>query len=148
MTASAFDERFSTVLPITVAWGEMDAYGHVNNAVFFRYFESARMAFLTRIGFVDPNDNGGTGPILASTQCVFRRPLRFPDTIRVGTRVTHMTADRFTMSYEIWSDTQSEIVARGEGVVVAYHYANGAKSVIPVSVADRIAVLAPGLQRA
>ena len=138
---STFDDAFPVVLPVTVAWGEMDAYAHVNNAVFFRYFESARMAFLTRIGFVEPDHNDGLGPILASTHCVFRRPLRFPDTVRVGARVRDVSHDRFTMEYEIFSDTQQHVVARGEGVVVAFDYRNNAKGILPETVRLRIASL-------
>jgi acyl-CoA thioester hydrolase len=89
---------FPVIVEVPVAWGDMDAFGHVNNTMFFRYFETARIAFLDRIGFRGEN---GIGPILASTQCRFRRPLAFPDTVLVGARVSETTDDRFTHEYRL-----------------------------------------------
>ena len=93
---------FPIVAIVNVAWGELDAFGHVNNTVYFRYFEDARIAYLDAIGFMGgpPND---IGPILHSTMCRFRRPLKYPDTLRVGARVTEVAEDRLTMEYRIVS---------------------------------------------
>ena len=92
------------VVEMPVAWGEMDAYGHVNNTVYFRYFEQARIAYLERIGFTDEALRGGVGPILASTHCRFRHPLRYPDRVLSATRVTEVAEDRFVMEYRVVSD--------------------------------------------
>src|SRR5215471_9177904 len=88
---------------IPVRWGDLDALGHVNNTVFFRYFESARVAYFNRIGFWPKSEHEGTGPILASTQCRFRRPLHYPDRLKVGAGVVSLAEDRFTMEYAVWS---------------------------------------------
>jgi acyl-CoA thioester hydrolase len=127
---------FPIVVEIPIAWGDMDAFGHVNNIMFFRYFETARIAFLYRVGF--RGDDGRPGPILASTQCRFRRPLEFPDTVLVGVRVSELADDRFTHEYRIVSVKGDEIAAEGSGVVVAYDYAARAKTVIPEDVRERI----------
>lgn len=129
-------EDFPIVVEIPVAWGDMDAFGHVNNTVFFRYFESARIAFLFRVNF--RGDDGGPGPILASTHCRFRRPLEFPDTVLVGVRVTELGEDRFTHEYRIVSMKSNEIAADGGGVVVAYDYGSKAKAAIPPHVREAI----------
>ena len=50
------------VIEIPVAWGEMDSMGHVNNIVYFRYFETARMNYLERIGFIEEMNRTGIGP--------------------------------------------------------------------------------------
>ena len=133
---------FPITLEIDVAWGEMDAFAHVNNAVYFRYFESARIAFLIAIGLARPDDNNGIGPILASTSCTFKRPLTFPDTIRVGARAADVSDYRFTMEYQVFSNTLNAIAAVGEGVVVAYDYTNSRKAPIPAAVRARINELA------
>jgi acyl-CoA thioester hydrolase len=127
---------FPIVVEIPIAWGDMDAFGHVNNIMFFRYFETARIEFLYRVGF--RGENGRPGPILASTQCRFRRPLEFPDTVLVGVRVTELGEDRFTHDYRIVSVKADEIAAEGNGVVVAYDYAARAKTAIPEDVRERI----------
>jgi len=96
-------QNFPVIVEFPVAWGEMDALGHVNNTVYFRYFESARVAYLTKINFIDPAANSGIGSILASTQCDFRKALAYPDTVAIGARVTEISADRFTMEYRLVS---------------------------------------------
>src|SRR3990172_7287182 len=76
---------FPVVVDLPVAWGEMDAMGHVNGVVFVRYFETSRFTFFARLG---PSLEGmGTaerGWILASITCRYRAPLTFPDTVSVG----------------------------------------------------------------
>ena len=113
----------------------MDAFGHVNNTVFFRLFESARIAYLDRINF--RGTDGGLGPILASTHCRFKRPLVYPDTVRVGARVTEVSDDRFTMEYVI-ENQRGDVVAVGGGVVVSYDYRSGAKAPLPAQVGQAI----------
>lgn len=129
--------RFPVIIRVPIAWGEMDAFGHVNNIVYFRYFESARIAYLEAIGFRGDTPDR-VGPILASTECRFRRPLTYPDTLSVGARAASVADDRFTMEYVIVSDSEGDIAAHGAGVVVAYDYAGGRKAVLPERVRARI----------
>ncbi|MGH7468261.1 MAG: acyl-CoA thioesterase [Longimicrobiales bacterium] len=132
---------FPVVVSIPIAWGEMDAYGHVNNIVFFRQFESARITLLDAIDFRDPEHNDGVGPILASTQCRFRRPLAYPDTVQVGARVSKVEADRFELEFRTFSLTLRTIVADGSGIVVAYHYQQARKAPLSERVRQNIARL-------
>lgn len=128
---------FPIVIRVPIAWGEMDAFGHVNNIVYFRYFESARIAYLEAIGFRGDTPDR-VGPILASTECRFRRPLTYPDTLSVGARAASVAEDRFAMEYVIVSDTLRDIAAHGAGVVVAYDYAGMCKAALPDPVRARI----------
>lgn len=130
---------FPVVVPVRVAWGEMDAFGHVNNIVFLRYFETARIAYFEAIGFV--GDDGGPGPILASTHCRFRRPLEYPDTVHAGARVTETGDDRFTMEYALFSEKLQDIAATGGGVIVGYDYRTQSKAPLPARVRDAIRAL-------
>ena len=124
-------DGFQVVFETPIAWGDMDAFGHVNNTVFFRLFESARIAYLDRINF--RGTEGGLGPILHSTHCRFRRPLVYPDVVRVGARVSEVSDDRFTMAYVIINQ-RGEVVAEGGGVVVSYDYRAAAKAALPQNV--------------
>jgi len=124
-------EPFSLVIDTPVAWGEMDSMGHVNNIVYFRYFESARIAYFEELGFLEHMREEGVGPILAATDCRFRRPLTYPDTVSIGTRAYELGEDRFTMSYTVVSHRQDDVVARGEGLIVTYDYRALAKAPIP-----------------
>lgn len=127
----------------------MDAFGHVNNTVFFRWFETARIVFLEAIGFTAGGEAKGSagraeavGPILGSTSCRFRRPVVFPDTVTVGVRTLSVDEDRFTHAYRAVSRGLGEIVAEGEGVVVSYDYAAKRKTAFPPSVRAAIDGLA------
>ena len=131
---------FPVVIRTMVHWGEMDAYGHLNNTVFFRYFETARIAFLDRCGLLASYDRDRVGAILHSTDCRFRRPLFYPDDLLVGARTLAVGEDRFTMGYRVVSLSQDAVAADGTGVVVAYDYAAGRK--IPLPEAVRTGVLA------
>src|SRR4051812_1913080 len=85
---------FPVVVVQDVAWGDMDAYQHVNNVVYFRYFENARLEYLRRLGWSDLKEATGLGPILAATQARFRRALTYPDAIAVGARAERVEEDR------------------------------------------------------
>ncbi len=114
-----------------VAWGDMDALGHVNNAVYFRYMESARVAFLLWAGIDRLRLGQGPGVILQSAQCRFRRPVVYPDTLLISSRVSSIEADRFTLEHEMRSKALGEVAALGFGVIVVYDYIKGAKTALP-----------------
>ncbi len=116
----------------------MDAYGHVNNAVFFRFFESARIRYLERCGFIESYDRDKIGAILHSTSCRFRRPLFYPDTALIGTRATQVNEDRFTMAYLLVSEREGAVAAEGDGVVVSYDY--NVRRVAPIPAGVRTAI--------
>lgn len=134
-------QDFPVVVEQVVRWGDLDAFGHVNNTVFFQYFESARIAYFEAVGFGTTRGGGGVGPILHSTQCRFRLPLAYPDTLKVGARVTTLEADRFLMEYRIVSTQRGAVAADGTGLIVAFDYATQAKAELPAAVVERIRAL-------
>lgn len=129
---------YPVALRLPVQWGEMDAYGHLNNVIFFRYFESARIRYLERCGFTESYDVDRVGAILHSTGARFRRPVHYPDTVEVGARVSAMEEDRFTMEYRIVSLDQEAVAAEGHGVVVSFDYEAGRKVPLPDDVSRRV----------
>jgi acyl-CoA thioester hydrolase len=116
----------------------MDAMRHVNNIVYFRYFESVRVAYFERIGFLQMRDRIGIGPILAYTHCKFKLPLTYPDTVSVGTRISKVEEDRFVMEYYVVSHKLGQTAAEGEGRVVCYNYNENAKAPLPEAIKQRI----------
>ena len=102
---------YPVVIEIPVAWGEMDAFQHVNNTVYFRYFESGRIAYFEHSGWTTRERTGDIGPILASVTCRFKFPLTFPDRVLVGTRADTIGEDRFTtVSYTHLTLPTSDLV--------------------------------------
>ena len=134
-------EEYPVRVEIPGAWGEMDSLGHVNNIVYFRYFETARMEYFGRIGVMEVMQETGVGPILGSTECRFRRPLQFPDTVTVGVRATEVGDDRFMTLYRVVSHQQQRVVAEGKGSIVTYDYNAGGKAPLPESIREQIIAL-------
>jgi acyl-CoA thioester hydrolase len=132
---------YPVVVEQAVAWGDMDACRHVNNVVYFRYFENARLEYFRRLDWDAIEEATGVGPILAETRARFRRPLTYPDTIRIGARLGTLGEDRFTLDHLIVSLRQGEVVTEGEGKVVAFHYGRGVKAALPEEVRRAIAAL-------
>ena len=138
---------FPVVVEQAVVWGEMDAYRHVNNVVYFRYFENARLEYFRRLGWPEFEEATGVGPILAATRARFRRPLTYPDSIAIATRVREVGADRLTLEHRIVSRRLQAVATEGEGVIVTYHYGRGEKVPVPDELRRRIAELEASARR-
>jgi acyl-CoA thioester hydrolase len=132
-----FRTSFRSFTELRVAWGDMDAMQHVNNAVYFRYLESGRIVHLTALGAYA--ENRKTGTVVGSIQCRFRIPLTYPDTIVVGTRVGDVSEDRFTMEYAIYSHRHDRIATDASSVVVAITLHDGRKTTLPAEILAAIA---------
>jgi acyl-CoA thioester hydrolase len=132
---------YPVVVEQAVVWGEMDAYQHVNNVVYFRYFENARLEYFRRLDWATFEAATGVGPILHSTQARFRKPLTYPDTIAIGARIASFAEDRFTLHHRIVSERLGAVTTEGEGVIVTFHYAHGEKVPVPEELRRRIAAL-------
>ncbi len=117
--------RYPVSISVPVAWGEMDAFQHVNNVVYARWFESGRIAYFERLGLLERMRADGVGPILAKLGIDYRRPVTFPDTVRVETTVTRIGNSSFTMASRIRSEVQGIEVAADEEVIVLFDYRAG-----------------------
>ena len=131
-------DGYPVELEIPVAWGDLDAFGHVNNTVYFRWFESARMAFFERIG-IGPNRPEKVGPIMATTSCDYLVPVEYPATVIVGARVQRIGNTSFVMENE--ATLEGTPVARGTTVIVLIDYRSGEKVPVPDDMRAAIAAL-------
>jgi acyl-CoA thioester hydrolase len=137
---------YPVIVEQAVVWGEMDSYRHVNNVVYFRYFENGRLEYFRRLSWEEIERRTGVGPILAATSARFRKPLTYPDTISIGTRLVSISEDRFTMKHVIVSHALGAVTTEGEGLVVSFHYERGEKAPIPDELRKRIAELEASAQ--
>ena len=131
-------EHCNTILTQRVIWGEMDAFNHVNNVAYFRYFESARIASMEEIGIMDHLSQHQIGPIMASTSCRYKAPLTYPDTIHIGVKNTDIGDDRYTQHYFIYSEKLDRIVTEGEGLIVFYDFKTNKKTDIPIAIRENL----------
>lgn len=133
---------FPVLIELPVQWGEMDAAGHVNNLIYLQWFESARAEYFTRMGQdIVFNEEDGPGFILGRQSCKYLFPVTYPDTVRVGVRVTDIGADRFTMHCKIWSARHQRLVAVAEGVIVTYNYHRREKVEVPEDMKKMIGMI-------
>ena len=83
-------------LHLPIRWGDMDAMGHVNNTVYFRYMETVRIEWMRAVG-CDP-DPQGQGPVIVNAFCNFYRQLEYPGDVRVKLYVS----DPGRTTFETW----------------------------------------------
>ena len=135
---------FSVVIEVDLGWNDMDAFEHVNNVVYFRYFENARVDYMTRIGWFALKVSDGIGPIVASTQARFRKPLAYPDRVWVGARVIAVGEDRVTFEHKLVSRKWDDVAAEGQAAVVCFDYRKGMKTPLTAALRERISEMEKG----
>ncbi len=91
-------QTFISSFPISVRWGDMDALGHINNAMYFRYMESARVEWLNDIGLKLGHKNESF--VLANTMCNFIIPISYPCNLKLDSYVTEITNSRMDVIHE------------------------------------------------
>jgi acyl-CoA thioester hydrolase len=123
-----------------VAWGELDALGHVNHTVYLRWFENVRFAWFERVGIsaLMRESKGNTGPILARVTCDYKLPVGFPDVILASVRCVELGRSSVTLHNAIWSEQHQAVVAEGQVVGVMFDYAKGCS--IPIAEVVRAAI--------
>ena len=121
---------FPVVVTIPLLWGDHDAFGHVNNLVYLRWCETARVEYLLRVGMWPPLPPAGVGPILASISCNYKRPLTFPDTVYIGASVTRIGNRSFQMQHRVLSKALDAVAAEVDSTIVMLDY--GRNETVPV----------------
>jgi acyl-CoA thioester hydrolase len=122
---------YPVVVTLPVQWGEQDAFGHVNNVVYFRWFETARIAYGIKVGLATSRDGAKIGPIVAALNCNYRRQVKFPDTIHVGARITKFGRTSLVMEYAVFSEAHQAIAADGDSTLVVFDYTSNRPRPIP-----------------
>src|SRR3954462_9780666 len=87
--------KWPVTIELPVQWGDMDSFGHVNNVVYLRWFESARIAYFERVQMMAEMPR--LGPILARQSIDYRIPLTYPDRVRVSCGVASIGNTSFVL---------------------------------------------------
>ena len=119
----------------------MDSLGHVNNAVYFRYIESGRIAYFDSINAAVGLAGSGEGPILADIQCSFIGQLHHPAQIDVGTRTAKIGTKSFTLEAGIFLAGEDAPIATSKAVVVWFDYVNQRTAPLPDAMRKRVVEL-------
>ena len=114
---------------IPIRWGDMDAYRHVNNTVYFRYMEQVRVEFLETIGYsIVPK---GKAPVIINASCTFLLPLTYPGVVEVRMYCGTPGNSSIPSSYEIRLQGEDALYATGDSKIVWTEMATGKSVPIP-----------------
>ena len=103
--------------PITTRWMDNDVYGHVNNVVYYSWFDTAVNAYLIEQGALDIHAGGVIGLVI-ETQCNYFAPLAFPQTIHAGIRVAHLGTSSVRYEVGLFAEDSDTAAACGHFVHV------------------------------
>lgn len=120
-------------LRIPVRWGDMDALGHVNNAVYFSYCEQARVSWLAQIGWGDSvSGQGRLGPVIVNASCEFLKPVVFPAEVEVCMYGGPPGRSSFQTYYEIRAaEAADTLYTTGHSKVVWVDHEAGRSTPLP-----------------
>lgn len=125
-------------MQIAIRWGDLDAMGHVNNTVYFRYFETSRIEWLSSLGA--PPSPRGTGPVIVNAFCNFLRQLEYPGQLLARHYVAHVGRTSFDTYFTLERVDAPGIVSAEGGARVVWVDAAAGKSVpLPEWLRERIA---------
>jgi acyl-CoA thioester hydrolase len=128
--------------PMEVRFRDLDALGHVNNAVYLTYMESARIAYWLQV--TARTDLRGMDMILARAEVDFRAPLQYRNRIEVGVRCASMRRSSLVLEHQIVRMPDGLVVAEARKILVHYDYAAGRSTPLPPELRQRILAQDPG----
>lgn len=127
---------------ITTRWMDNDVYGHVNNVVYYSWFDTAVNAYLIEQGVLDIHA-GSTIGLVIETQCNYFAPLAFPQNIEAGIRVARLGGS--SVRYEVGLFAEGEDLCAAKGHFVHVYVDRETRR--PVPVPDSLRAVLTGLQR-
>ncbi|MGE0566479.1 MAG: acyl-CoA thioesterase [Bacteroidia bacterium] len=116
-------------IEIRIDWSEMDLFGHVNNVMFAKYIQAARVNFMEGVGIIKSYNEVRLGFMVAATSVVYLKPLYYPDTIRIRSNVKEIKNTSFILHHEIYN-SENALCATGEDVIVYFDFNKESKQLI------------------
>ena len=127
------------VQPITTRWMDNDAYGHVNNVVYFSYFDTVVNTYLIERGALDIQESAVIG-LVVDVACQYLAPLTYPETVTAGLRVAYIGRSSVRYEIAVFAEASDTAAAQGHFVHVYVDRATRRPAELP---AQLRAVLAP-----
>ncbi|SAK81410.1 thioesterase family protein [Caballeronia fortuita] len=109
--------QYAHFLPISTRWSDNDVYGHINNVVYYSYFDTVVNEYLLRAGVLDFSE-GATIGLVVETRCNFFAPVVFPEPIEAGLRVEKLGNTSVRYEVAIFTQGADEAAAQGHFVHV------------------------------
>jgi acyl-CoA thioester hydrolase len=123
---------------MTTRWADNDAYGHVNNTVYYEWFDSAVNAWMVDEGILDIA-NGDPIAVVVETRCTYATPLEFPQLVEVGLSVAELGRSSIRYRIGIFAEGSDGAAAEGEFVHVVVDRATRRPADIPAAWREKLA---------
>jgi acyl-CoA thioester hydrolase len=124
-------EVFHCTTPIKIRFRDLDAFGHVNNAVYFTFMEMARVAYFAQIGLLKSGEFPSPFFIVAEATCQFKAPIEMETPLTVQVRVSRLGNSSFDMEYRFVDESSGAILAMGRTVQVTFDYTTNRSVPLP-----------------
>lgn len=131
--------EFNIKHQLRIDWSELDYFKHVNNVSFFKYIQSARVNYWELIGLSQSHLQTGIGAMLASTKCDFKKPLMYPGTVTILSRIDFVKTTSFGFHHLLLNNDQA-ISAEAKDVMVMFDFTKNEKIPIPDWMREKIKV--------
>ncbi len=124
-------ETFHCFTPIKIRFRDLDAFGHVNNAVYFTFMEMARVEYFTQLGVLKSGEFPTPFFIVAEATCQFKAPIDMETPLIIRTRVSRLGNSSFDMDYHFVDEASGAVLATGRTVQVTFDYTAGRSVPLP-----------------
>jgi acyl-CoA thioester hydrolase len=126
-----------TKITLRIDWSEIDAFGHVNNVMFMKYVQAARLNYVDTLGLMKMHRTHNVGFMVAETNCQFKKELHFPGYINVNTKIVFVKNTSFSLEHTM-TNADDEIVAIAKDVLVVFDFTKKEKCLIPEEIRGKI----------
>lgn len=126
-----------TKITLRIDWSELDVFGHINNVMFNKYAQTARLNYVDTIGLMELHKTKNIGFMVAETNCQFIKELLFPGNINIQTKINFVKNTSFALEHTMTNDN-GELVAIAKDVLVVFDFIKKEKCLIPEEIKDKI----------
>jgi len=132
-------KEYKVISTVKVQWGDMDAMQHVNNVVYVKWGEMARIDYFIALGVFSSEPNAiKFAPILGFQSVKYIMPVVYPDTIWIGTRIEEIKVDRIVLKSYYYSENKKQLVAIKTQEVIPFDYKTQMKIPVPKEIILKI----------
>ena len=126
-----------TNIILRIDWSELDAFGHVNNVMFMKYVQAARLNYIETIGLMNLYRTQNIGFMVAETNCQYKKELQYPGNIAINTKLAFVKNTSFSLEHTLANDDR-DIVAIAKDVLVVFDFTKKEKCLIPEEIKIKI----------
>ncbi|CAN5869374.1 thioesterase family protein [soil metagenome] len=124
------ETNFPLELKLRIDWSELDLFGHVNNVMFMKYAQAARVNYWENSGIYSELKKNKIGPMLVSVACQFKKQLLYPGNVTIRSGMEFIRNTSFSIHHKMYDD-QGDLVAEAQDVIVMFDFNKNEKTAVP-----------------